>query len=427
MGEYVGGTSPKTRKKLLDGVGRVLLIDEAYRLANGQYESEAVNEMIQFLSQPSHQNNTVVILAGHTAGMQELMGRPALSRIFQEEITFENIPADDCIVLLAKELERYGFSSDGGFLTNPQSPEHAAVKKLFSDMQLTLSWSNARDVKYLAKQIIGRFLGGNSNNAKQTRTLSLAQIEFCMRQMMVLQKNRCANTKGSSTRSSDKSIFPSTSHPPPSWGAPGLTKCAAANTQQAPLPLQSIPRTKIECSANKRVKLSSDDSRAPNRPVSWSPKDFLIHTETQGPAVEINENCQSANHTIVREHEVKYEEGVSDAVKRELREAKEAKNVKRSQIEVDIERLERDKETAEAVQREGKGVLSAISRQEYDAIRDQLQSLRQSLRKEERVQQELKKMGRCKYGYEWTQVAGGFRCEGGMHFVSDCELQSRLL
>lgn len=54
LDEYVGGTPPKTRKKLLEGVGRVCFIDEAYRLAKGQYEIEVVNEMIQFLSQPLH-------------------------------------------------------------------------------------------------------------------------------------------------------------------------------------------------------------------------------------------------------------------------------------------------------------------------------------------------------------------------------------
>ncbi|KAI1637471.1 hypothetical protein F4809DRAFT_604549 [Biscogniauxia mediterranea] len=32
----------------------------------------------------------------------------------------------------------------------------------------------------------------------------------------------------------------------------------------------------------------------------------------------------------------------------------------------------------------------------------------------------------CVYGFLWTQVAGGYRREGGSHFVSDSEVEKRL-
>jgi hypothetical protein len=58
----------------------VLFIDEAYRLTYGQYAAEAVDDLIHFVSQESHQGSMVVILAGYTADMNCLLSvRPELS------------------------------------------------------------------------------------------------------------------------------------------------------------------------------------------------------------------------------------------------------------------------------------------------------------------------------------------------------------
>ncbi|KAL7782521.1 P-loop containing nucleoside triphosphate hydrolase protein [Trichoderma ceciliae] len=52
--QYVGQTAPKTKRKLEEGMGRVLFIDEAYRLTSSTFAQEAMDEIIQFLTKPTN-------------------------------------------------------------------------------------------------------------------------------------------------------------------------------------------------------------------------------------------------------------------------------------------------------------------------------------------------------------------------------------
>lgn len=45
---------------------------------------------------------------------------------------------------------------------------------------------------------------------------------------------------------------------------------------------------------------------------------------------------------------------------------------------------------------------------------------------EEKIQNALRKMGKCVAGYEWTKVEGGYLCAGGSHFVDDGEVKNYL-
>ena len=43
-------------------------------------------------------------------------------------------------------------------------------------------------------------------------------------------------------------------------------------------------------------------------------------------------------------------------------------------------------------------------------------------RREEKAQQKLRDIGVCPVGYHWIKQAGGYRCKGGSHFVTDAQL-----
>lgn len=52
IGQYVGETGPKTIKQLERGLGKVLFIDEAYRLGEGSFAQEAINELVDTVTKP---------------------------------------------------------------------------------------------------------------------------------------------------------------------------------------------------------------------------------------------------------------------------------------------------------------------------------------------------------------------------------------
>ena len=87
VGQYVGHTGPKTQKLLEKALGKVLFIDEAYRLGEGQFAAEAVNELVDLVTKPKFLNKIVIILAGYDNDMNKLMAvNPGLSSRFPEEV-----------------------------------------------------------------------------------------------------------------------------------------------------------------------------------------------------------------------------------------------------------------------------------------------------------------------------------------------------
>ena len=107
VAEYVGQTAQKTRDVLKKGLGRVLFIDEAYRLCEGQFAHEAVNELVDSLTKPQFMGKVVVILAGYNDDINRLLRiNPGLSSRFPEEVLFENMEPQECLELLRRELNK---------------------------------------------------------------------------------------------------------------------------------------------------------------------------------------------------------------------------------------------------------------------------------------------------------------------------------
>jgi hypothetical protein len=62
IGQYVGQTGPKTRSLLGRALGKVLFIDEAYRLGEGQYAAEIIDELLDIVTKPKFSGKVVVYL-----------------------------------------------------------------------------------------------------------------------------------------------------------------------------------------------------------------------------------------------------------------------------------------------------------------------------------------------------------------------------
>lgn len=97
VAQYVGQTAPKTTAAIKSAVGGVLFIDEAYSLYRGkndEYGIEAIDTIVKGIE--DYRDNLVVILAGYTKEMEELMKvNPGLKSRFPNTIHFDDYSSDD--------------------------------------------------------------------------------------------------------------------------------------------------------------------------------------------------------------------------------------------------------------------------------------------------------------------------------------------
>ena len=94
VGQYVGHTGKKTKELLESALGKVLLIDEAYRLAKGDFANEAADELVDLLTKPQFAQKLIVILAGYDHEIEHLLGtNRGLTSRFSREDTFPEFVA----------------------------------------------------------------------------------------------------------------------------------------------------------------------------------------------------------------------------------------------------------------------------------------------------------------------------------------------
>jgi len=205
ISEHVGHTAPKTRAQLERGLGKVLLVDDAHRLARGQYAAEAIEEFAYLLTLPRYSQKMIVILAGLTAEMDNLLAaRSSLSGLFPNEVIFSNLTANDSMVLLDRELSRNRIQAP--FLRDPTYPGFSKLLKLLQLLSVGPIWNNARDVKTLAEQMMTtpvndffkareNSIGSSSSELIRLPDLSLDQALLCTKQMIKIHKARWDNRK----------------------------------------------------------------------------------------------------------------------------------------------------------------------------------------------------------------------------------------
>ncbi|RAH86735.1 hypothetical protein BO86DRAFT_444640 [Aspergillus japonicus CBS 114.51] len=105
VAQYVGQTGPKTERLLEKGLGRVLFIDEAYRLADGAFGKEAMDELVDCLTKEKFYKKLIVVLAGYDGEINRLMAsNPGLASRFSETVLFQNLTAFQCWILLRDSL-----------------------------------------------------------------------------------------------------------------------------------------------------------------------------------------------------------------------------------------------------------------------------------------------------------------------------------
>ncbi|KAI1386218.1 P-loop containing nucleoside triphosphate hydrolase protein [Hypoxylon trugodes] len=389
IGQYVGQTGPKVQKKFDEALGRVLFVDEAYRLSGGHFAKEAMDEIVDCLTKERYHNKLVVILAGYDDDINRLMNQnPGLTSRFPETISFGNLPARHCRGLLLQELQKRKLD------TKDLGASPTLDSKLLSQFGIlsrTKSWGNARDVQTLAKSIFSKIMKSKDPDPNGTVP---EDIVIGVVQKMIDERT----ARGAAADNLDPLTFSSPPtqqeqffQPPPQ---PKFSTSINTDQTQDEEP-KSKPKEKVETKTDK----DGDES-------GGSPENPPVAVRDAGVSDAVWEQLERDKLAAAqRQRELIESQRQAEELARKVREQEEA--VQRQKDEA-ARREELRKLEKARIERE----LAEIKRKQKE----------EKMKREKKAQKMLMRMGRCPVGYEWIPQAGGYRCAGGSHWVGEGDL-----
>jgi replication-associated recombination protein RarA len=365
---YVGQTALKVRNLFDKTLGRVLFIDEAYRLAEGQFCKEALDEMVDCVTKEKYAKKLIIILAGYEKDIDNLMSQnEGLTSRFSQVINFTPLSITQSFQLLTsllksrqKKLEATGVRLSLEIFEQLASTFRVTIEAIFLKLSRQKSWGSARDVELVAKQIFDQVLSGISDSGKRELVIEESVVISIMDKLYADRELRSGPTPFS---------------PPHQI----LQKYAFASTG-------GIPPTPF------MTKIETKTHHAEQKPDEPAKDKDLISPK---PDRDVG---QRKTPTATRDH------GVSDEIWEQLQ------RDRKMQEEQDQEyrQLQQAKLTARGEEREK---LIAILFEEE-----------RRRKVEEELQKRLQFSGRCPVGYAWIKQSLGYRCAGGSHWIADADL-----
>lgn len=160
IGEYLGQTGPKVKNLFETALGKVLFIDEAYRLlpdrGSSRYAHEAIGELVDLMTQPRYAGKMIVILAGYTTEMDLLLqSNPGLRSRFPADVVFSPMKPQQCILHLQHQLGKVGIEVQGQQTGVAGREVWIEAHRILDQLSNTEGWANGRDIETLAKTIMG--------------------------------------------------------------------------------------------------------------------------------------------------------------------------------------------------------------------------------------------------------------------------------
>jgi hypothetical protein len=376
VGEYVGQTGPKAQKLIESALGKVLFVDEAYRLGEGPFGKEAVDELVDCITKPKFLNKLVIILAGYDHEINKMLDvNPGLSSRFAESVDFQTLSAESCFQLLRSTLEKKK-QLDTSTLSMPFEGFQEQVLEKFDELSSLGNFANGRDVQTVCKYIVNTIMKAEKpagDALRVTEDIVINQID----RMIEERTARAQSAKSTAT---------------PQATAGALTMPTVTRNN----PARPVMRSMSAVAAKSQAVSAAETQSQPAEEV---------HEENDEP----DDNSGDAAKAI-------RDAGVSDAIWNQLQlDAQKAEEEKR-----ECQRLA-DKE--EELRQWLKKCADAKQQLELAEIERKRKELEEKLRRQAEEQAKLAKMGVCPVGYQWIRQTGGYRCAGGSHWVSDAQMQ----
>lgn len=155
MGEYSGQTGPKTMRLLESALGKVLFIDEAYRLAaaHSPFATEAVSELVDAITKPNFARKLIIVMAGYDDDMDRLMRvNPGMRSRFATELHFRPMRAEQCVEQLRQVVGKVGITIQA--TSEMDAATRGTLLGSLSRMGADKGWASGRSVETLGEKVI---------------------------------------------------------------------------------------------------------------------------------------------------------------------------------------------------------------------------------------------------------------------------------
>ncbi|GME65999.1 AAA family ATPase [Neofusicoccum parvum] len=396
VGEFIGQTGPKTQKLFEKALGKVLFIDEAYRLAEGHYAKEAMDEIVDCITKPKFANKLVIILAGYDADINRLMSiNPGLTSRFPETMTFRPLSPEECLALFAQTLGRKKHL-DAAVLDPPSPALRARVAGLFAALAALPNWASARDVKSLVKNIFGRVMRSGPPTRAARRVDEACVVEELER-MLRERAHRGQHAGCVPTLTTELPPAASRGHEPP---RPRLATGTQDVQEQAEPPAEEKAEPPVA---------EEESSEVRDAGVSDA-----VWRQLQADKARAEEEEQERERLEEREQELRDD---MDMESQERRGQEESNQPEKDSDDDDPEKAERE---CKRIQR----ILEQRKRDEELAeIKRKREKAEEQRKQEAKKQACLRSIGICPMGFRWIKQSGGYRCSAGGHWVSDAEIE----
>ncbi|KAF3914170.1 hypothetical protein AA313_de0210225 [Arthrobotrys entomopaga] len=415
--EYLGQTAQKTRKKLESALGKVLFIDEAYRLQDNQYGTEASNELVDAVTKPQYMGKLVVILAGYDEGMNRLLAvNVGLASRFSEVIDFPDINHTTAIEILKAEIGKAQAMIPS--LDGPASEGYEELVMHMQEITKAPGWGHARDALNLSKSMVAAAFRG-IKSIKDPIVVTHAMAVKVMTDMLRQRKGRVlplpvamkapvdpASTRiqyqepqalpkiNINTETADvcKAQESSTHHGSSASSVPTDTTSQSRKEDEVPRLFQEIDQREFD---------ASDED--------WG--GLLQSRERE----ETNYNVQFEKRAKLRRHLSNSRRFLKRAVSEvaELGAQGEADSKLQGSMDYQIRLSEAERKEADArrtVEDTETKLTNMIQNEKLIAAKERVNLCKLDL------------MGMCPKRYHWIKVSDGYRCGGGEHFVSNEEV-----
>ena len=422
VGQYVGQTGPKTKGVFEKALGKVLFIDEAYRLSEGHYAKEAMDEIVGLMTHERFMNKLVIILAGYDHQMNELLAvNPGLSSRFSEEIIFQNMSSEQCLELLDKELRKNQIIVPE--LSSKTSTTYVEMQYVIDQMSALPSWGNGRDVKTLGKRLTQKAFA-NMASGGTSELLSGEEALDVITAMLKEQLDRQRVARGMPPPSRDSMPMASMSGPAPP--PPSISTSTSQATRRAPPPPKpSLPPSEPPKQTDKQHSRRPPPAKIPNQE---EPPNYRVAQRDAGVSdavwnqLQADIRKQEAEKRKAAEEERCLQQEVSKVDKQNHAVQQQEAALERALAAAEDEQEKREIEQQLEEVRQREAAVRAARQRAIDALKKKRKEEEEKRKKALEMQQKLKHLGLCPAGFQWIKQASGYRCAGGSHYISDGQL-----